>query len=171
MKKKLIIGAGVLLTIFVIFLIAICGGASSNNTVTEDELKQTITSVTCEVANENNVDYGIDILSNDISFDSVLKSKDYTKITINKEKDFKSLGVAFIARSNEQFSVNATLYKNDEVLKTTTITFEDTKMKSVKLLLENSVEVKTTDNFYIKFEQDGNCEFAFDTLIFFFDEA
>ena len=34
MKNKIIIGAGILLTVFIVFLIAICGGSGTDKIVT-----------------------------------------------------------------------------------------------------------------------------------------
>lgn len=171
MKKKLIIAAGVVLAVFVIFLIAICGAAGSNKVVTKEELKTMVTDITCEVKGEDNITYDLETITNDISFDSKIQNKQYTKITINKENGFKSLGVAFIAKANEDFALNISLNKNGTSLKTTTANFEDGQMVNVNLTLDKAVEISSSDVFTITFEQTTNCNFAFDTLVFFFDEV
>lgn len=171
MKKKLLIGAGVVLAIFVIFLIAICGAAGSNKVVTKEELETKITNITCEVPDEENINYDLATITNDISFDNNIQNKQYSKIIVNKENGFKSLGVAFIAKSNEDFTLNISLNKNGNSLKSTTVSFEDGQMVNVNLLLDTACEIATTDEFTITFEQTANCSFAFDTLIFFFDEV
>lgn len=171
MKKKLLIGAGILLTVFLVFLIALCGGATSNKVVTEEELKTIVTNVSCEVKNEENIDYELSTLTNDISFDSEIKNKQYTKIIVNKESGFKSLGAAFIARADEDFDLNISLNKNGTALTTTTINFDGDSMQNVNLLLDESVDISVTDEFTITFEQTADCSFQFDTIIFFFDEV
>ena len=41
MRNKILIGAGILLTVFIVFLIIICGASSGgNNTLPEEELKE-----------------------------------------------------------------------------------------------------------------------------------
>lgn len=170
MKKKLLIGAGIVLTIFIVFLIAICGSAGSNNVPTEEELKKVITDVTCEVKDSENINYELSTLSNDISFDSELENQQYTKIIVNKEQDFKSLGVAFIVKSNEEMTLNISLNKNETSLKTISLTLKDGVMESANLLLEEEVAISTTDEFTITFEQTTDCSFTFDTMIFFFGQ-
>ena len=54
MKNKILIGAGILLTVFVLFLIFLCGGSGADKIVTEEELKVTIQNVTCQVNEEEN---------------------------------------------------------------------------------------------------------------------
>ena len=110
-------------------------------------------------------------MTNDISFDSEIQNKQYTKITINKEKGFNSLGLAFIAKSNEEFTLNISLEKNGTSLTTTSVEFKDGQMKNVNLLLNEAVEILPSDEFTISFTQSGECAFTFDTLLFFFDEV
>lgn len=171
MKKKLIIGAGIVLAVFVLFLILLGGGSSTNKIVTEEELDITFTNITCEVKDEENINYEISTLTNDISFDSVLQNKQYTKITINKEKGFQSLGLAFIVKSNEEFTLNISLEKNGTSLTSTSVEFKDGAMKNVNLLLNEAVEILESDEFTISFTQSTECSFTFDTLLFFFDEV
>lgn len=171
MKKKLIIGAGIVLAVFVLFLILLGGGSSTNKIVTEEELDITLTNITCEVKDEENINYEISTLTNDISFDSVLQNKQYTKITINKEKSFQSLGLAFIVKSNEEFTLNISLEKNGTSLTSTSVEFKDGAMKNVNLLLSEAVEILESDEFTISFTQSAECSFTFDTLLFFFDEV
>lgn len=171
MKKKFIIIAGIVFAIFLVFLIAICGSAGGNKTITKEELDTTISNISCKVKNGDDITYDMSVISNDISFDSSVQNKQYEKITVNKLKDFKSLGLAFIAKSNEDFTLNISLNKNEETLKTTSVVFKDGKMQSVNLLLEQPIEIKTTDEFTITFSQEDNCSFMFDTLLFFFDEV
>lgn len=171
MKKKLIIGAGIVLAVFVLFLILLGGASSSNKIVTEEELDITLTNITCEVKDEENINYEISTLTNDISFDSVLQNKQYTKITINKEKGFQSLGLAFIVKSNEEFTLNISLEKNGTSLTSTAVEFKDGAMKNVNLLLNEAVEILESDEFTISFTQSTECSFTFDTLLFFFDEV
>ncbi len=169
MKKKLIIGAGIVLAVFLIFLIILCGGTTSNKVVKKEELITKVSGITCEVKDEENLTYELDTFTNDISFDSNIKNKNYTKATITKNENFKTLGIAFIAKSNEEFTLNISLYKNDEVLKTTSVKFEDGARVNVNLLLENSVDISSEDEFYISFAQTTDCKFVFDTIVFFFD--
>lgn len=171
MKKKIIIAAGVVLAVFVIFLIMLGGSSGTNKTVTEEELDTTISTITCEVKDEENITYDLSTFTNDISFDSSIQSKQYTKLTVNKEKGFNTLGLAFIVKSNEDFSLNISLNKNGTTLTTTSVEFKDGQMKNVNLLLSEAVEISQSDEFTISFNQSGECSFAFDTMIFFFDEV
>lgn len=170
MKKKMIIIAGVILAIFLVFLILLGGSAGTNKTVTKEEIETNFTNVVCEVfGEEETITYDISTLTNDISFDSILKNKQYTKIKLNNSKDIKSLGIAFIVKSNEDINLNVSLNLNDISLKTTSVELKDGKMKSVNLLLTDAVEITTTDEFTITFEQTENSDFSFDTILFFFD--
>lgn len=171
MKKKIIIGAGILLTIFVVFLIAICGSASGNKIVTKEEMETKITNIECHIDNEENITYSLDELTNDISFDSNIKSKNYTKLVINKENSFKTFGVSFAMKSDENFTLNISLNKNGISLVKTEATFEESQIEYINLILDESVEMNTTDEFTITFSQENDCEFAFDTFLFFFDEV
>ncbi len=171
MKKKIIIGAGILLTIFVVFLIAICGSASGNKIVTKEELKTKITNIECHIDDEENITYSLDELTNDISFDSNIKSKNYTKLVINKENSFKTFGVSFAMKSDENFTLNISLNKNGISLVKTAVTFEENQTEYVNLILDESVEMNTTDEFTITFSQENDCTFMFDTFLFFFEEV
>lgn len=171
MKKKLIIGAGIVLSVFILFLIMLGGSSTTNKVVTKEELDVTLTTITCEVKDEENINYDIPTVTNDISFDSVIQNKQYTKLTINKEKGFNSLGLAFIVKSNEEFTLNVSLEKNGTSLTTTSVEFKDGQMRNVNLLLNEAVEILPSDEFTISFTQSGECAFTFDTLLFFFDEV
>ena len=171
MKKKLIIGAGIVLAVFILFLIMLGGSSSTNKIVTKEELDVTLTTITCEVKDEENIDYNISTITNDISFDSEIQNKQYTKFTINKEKGFNTLGLAFIVKSNEEFTLNVSLEKNGTALTTTSVEFKDGQMRNVNLLLNDAVEILPSDEFTISFSQSTECAFTFDTILFFFDEV
>ncbi len=171
MKKKILIGAGILFTVFIVFLIALCGGSGTDKIVTEEELKTMVSNVTCEVKDDDNITYQLSTLTNDISFDNELQNKQYTKITINQNENFKSLGLAFIVKSNEEFTLNVKLNKNDTVLKSTSLNLSSGNLGNVNLLLDEAVDISTTDDFTITFEQSTDCNFTFDTLLLFFDEV
>jgi len=170
MKTKILIGAGILLTVFIFFLLALGGSSGSDNIVTEEELKTIISSVQCEVKNEEPITYDVALLTNDISFDNEIENQQYTKITLNKAQNFKSLGVAFIVKSNEDLTLKISLNKNDEVLESTTLNLKSGALGNAKLVLDSAVEISQTDNFTITFEQDSEIDFAFDTMLFFFDK-
>lgn len=171
MKKKILIGAGIVLAIFIVFLIAICGASSGSHTVTKEKLDQTIDKVVCEVKDDNSIEIDFSILSNDIEFDSEILNRNYTKIDVKTLCDFKSLGVVFRLKPQDNSILQISLMKNDECLTTQTIEAESGLIENVNLLLDTSVEVKTTDKFYISISNSNNAEFVFDTMIFFFDEV
>jgi len=171
MKNKILIIAGVILTVFIVFLIAICGAAGGDKVPTEETVNSTFTTVTCEVKDDENVNYEVKLLTNDIQFDSAIQKKNYTKVNLNHNTNFASYGVAFVVKSNAETTLNISLMKNDEVLKTTTTTLKDGNITNVDLVLENSVEISTTDNFYITFSNSTDNQFVFDTIITFIDEV
>jgi len=171
MKNKLLIGAGILLTVFIIFLVVICGASGGDKIPTEETLKTTFSNVTCEVKNGSNINYDLSLLTNNIEFDNQIQTKNYTKVKLNQTTNFKSLGVAFILKSDSEISLNISLMKNDEILKTTTSNLSTNVMSNVDLLLDNSVEISASDNFYISFEQTTTDPFVFDTIITFIDEV
>ena len=171
MKKKLLIGAGVLLTVFIIFLIAICGASGGDKIPTQETLSSTFTNVTCEVKNGNDIDYDLALLTNNVQFDTGLQNKNYTKVKLNQTTNFNSLGVAFVLSSDTDTTLSVSLMKNDEVLKTTTMDLLSGLTSNVDLVLETSVEISSTDEFYIAFDQDTTNPFIFDTIITFIDEV
>ena len=172
MKNKILIGAGILLTVFIIFLIAICGGSSTDKIVTEEELKVTIENVTCQVnEEEDDITYQLGYLSNDIQFDNELKTKSYNKIIVNQKVDINFLGTAFMVMPTENATLTFTLTKNGESLKSTTLTLESDEVGNVDLLLENAVNFSASDELAIVISQADNISFVFDTMVFFFDEV
>ena len=60
--------------------------------------------------------------------------------------------------------------RNDEVLKSSQINFENSVEQDVNLSLEQAVEVSATDEFYIAISQEGENQFVFDTMLFFLSE-
>lgn len=171
MNKKLLIGAGIVLAVFILFLILLCGGGGTDKVVTQEELDVTISTVTCDVKDDDSIDYDLALLTNDITFDGDIQEKNYTKITVNQEKDFASLGVAFMVKSNYDMTLNVALNKNGVELKTTSVTIESGSTGSVNLILDEAVGISKTDDFTITFSQADDYSFAFDTMIFFFDEV
>lgn len=168
-NKKLLIGAGILLTIFIVFLIFLGGGSTPTKVPDEETLTQTITSVTCEIKEEENLDYEIDLLSNNVQFDSKLQMKNYTKINVNRSKNINALGVAFIVKSESDTGLNFTLMKNDEVLKTCSVTTKSGEVANVDLVLEEAVNISTSDSYSIVVSQASDTNFVFDTVLFFID--
>ena len=168
-NKKLLIGAGILLTIFIVFLIFLGGGSTPTNVPDEETWTQTITSVTCEIKEEENLDYEIDLLSNNVQFDSKLQMKNYTKINVNRSKNINALGVAFIVKSESNTGLNFTLMKNDEVLKTCSVTAKSGEVANVDLVLEDAVNISTSDSYSIVVSQASDTNFVFDTVLFFID--
>ena len=83
MRNKILIGAGILLTVFIVFLIIICGASSGgNNTLPEEELKEVVMSVTCDVKDEESLTYDISILVDETQFNDEIQTKNYTKINL-----------------------------------------------------------------------------------------
>ena len=172
MKNKILIGAGILLTVFVIFLIFLGGAGSTDKIVTEEELKVTIENVTCQVnEEEDDITYQLGYLSNDIQFDNELQTKSYNKIIVNQKVDINFLGTAFMVKPTENATLTFTLTKNGESLKSTTLTLESDEVGNVDLLLENAVNFSASDELAIVISQADNISFVFDTMIFFFDEV
>lgn len=168
-KKIMLIAAGVVFTIFILFLLFLGGSSGTKNVPNEETLNTNFSNVVCEVAGEENVEYDISTLTNDIQFDSSIKSKPYTKIKVTQNENFKSLGVAFMVKTSTKTSLKFDLMKNDEVLKTCNISVEANKASNVDLVLETSVDISKTDEFSISIE--GSTDFVFDTILIFIDEV
>lgn len=172
MKNKILIGAGILLTVFVIFLIFLGGAGSTDKIVTEEELKVTIENVTCQVNDEeDDITYQLGYLSNDVQFDNELQTKSYNKIIVNQKVDINFLGTAFMVKPTKDTTLTFTLTKNGESLKSTTLSLESDEVGNVDLLLENAVNFSASDELAIVISQTDNISFVFDTMIFFFDEV
>ena len=171
MKNKIIIGAGILLTVFIFFLIAISGASGGDKIVTEEKLKATITNITCQIDDEETINYELNYLTNNIEFDEQIKARNYKKIVVNKQEDIQFLGVAFLVKSTDDTSLNISLTKNGEVVKTSSVNLESDTRASVELLLENTVQYSAGDELAIVISQSKDVSFVFDTMIFFFDEV
>ena len=172
MKNKILIGAGILLTVFVLFLIFLCGGSGADKIVTEEELKVTIQNVTCQVnEEENDITYELGYLSNDVQFDNEIQTKSYNKIIVNQKVDINFLGTAFMVKPIENTTMTFTLTKNGESLKSTTLSLESDEVGNVDLLLDSAVNFTASDELAIVISQPDNISFVFDTMIFFFDEV
>ena len=167
-RKGLIIGGGILLAIFIIFLILIGGANTTKNIPTQETLTQTVTGVTCKVEGDDDVNYEIYLLTNNIQFDSELQQKNYKKIIINHSQDFESLGVAFMAKTSENSTLNFELCKNNEVIKTFSSSVLANEVMNVDLVLEEAVEILSTDEYSVRVTSTSN--FVFDTLLFFLQE-
>ena len=168
MKKKIIILASLVGVVLIFALLIFGGGTTSDKTVTKKEVENRIEKIICEVENENDVEYNIDILSNDMQFDSELKFKQYKKISISKKKEIKTYGVAFIVKSQTNQTLQLTLFKNDESLITQTLTLKGGEVNYADLILEQPIEFLTTDDFYI--QVNASDDFIFDSLLIFFEE-
>lgn len=168
-KKIILIGAGVVFVLFIFLLIVLGGNAGTKNIPKQETLTTNFSNVVCEIEGEENQTYDISILTNEIQFDSTIKSKPYTKIKINHSVNFKSLGVAFMLKTTDNANLTLSLKKNDEVIKTTTVSTEAGQVNNIDLVLENSIEILTTDELSIVIDSPTN--FVFDTMLFFVDEV
>lgn len=171
MNKKILIGAGILLTVFIVFLIVICGASGGNKTLSQDELKEVTPTVVCETKDGNKISYDITLLTNSTEFDAEILSRNYSKITINKNSNFKTYGLTFRLKTEGDSTLNISLMKNDELLSSKEVKAEEGIIESVNLILENCVEIATTDSFSIVITNSADTNFVFDTLIFYFEEV
>ncbi len=170
-KTKILIGAGIVLAIFIIFLFILAGSSGSNKVPDEKQLKQNITGITCETETQGNFDYDLSTITNETEFDTKISSRKYTRIVINQTKDLKTLGVGFTVRSDESAFITFTLMKNDEVLKSDTLSLASRQVGTVNLSLENAVEISASDEFYIDVTLSEDTTFVVDTFLFFMDEV
>ena len=170
-KTKILIGVGIVLAIFIIFLFILAGSSGGNNIPNEEKLQTTISGITCQYDDDKEVTYDISTITNDIHFDNSLATRNYKKIVINTEEDFKSLGVGFIIKCNSEANFNIKLMKNSEVVTTNSVVLKAGEYKTVDLHLENSIDVLNSDEFYITIEQNTSFPFAFVTFIFFMSEV
>ena len=170
-KTKILIGAGVVLTIFIVFLLILCGSAGANKQISQEDLKTNISGITCQYDGGDDLTFDISTITNDTHFDNSLVKRDYKKIKINTTKDFKTFGIGFMVKPTFETNFTFTLYKNSEVLSTDIFELAADTVKTVDLHLEESVDITTADEFYISIQQENNYPFAFDTFLFFFDEV
>ena len=170
-KTKILIGAGVVLTIFIVFLLILCGSASANKQISQEDLQTNISGITCQYDGGEDLTFDISTITNDAHFDNSLVSRNFNKIKINTTKDFKTLGLGLIVKPTVMTNFTFTLYKNSEELATDTFELDTNAVKTVDLHLEESVDITTADEFYITIQQETKNPFAFDTFVFFFDEV
>ncbi len=168
-KTKILIGAGIVLAIFIIFLFILAGSSGQSKIPNEEELKQDITGITCETETQGNFDYDLSLITNETDFDTQISSRKYTKIVINQTKDLKSLGVGFAVKSDSSTIITFTLMKNEEILKSDTLTLESGQTATANLSLENPTEISASDKFYIDVTLSEDTTFAVDTFLFFME--
>lgn len=160
-----------MLTVFIIFLIVICGASGGNKTLTQEEIKEITPDIVCETKDETKINYDITLLTNDTEFDAEILSRNYTKITVNKNSNFKSYGLTFRLKTESDSTLNISLMKNDEVLTSKEVKAETDIIESVNLVLDTYVEFTTEDVFSIVITNSADANFVFDTLIFYFEEV
>ena len=116
----------------------------------------------------NTSEYAVYMLTNAID------NKDFTAYQkiINEMSQNASMGEIFsyLGKHFKRMQYVA-LNKNGVELKTTSVTIESGSTGSVNLILDEAVGISKTDDFTITFSQADDYSFAFDTMIFFFDEV
>ncbi len=177
MKQKLLVIGIVAAILFFIIIFLFIGGSAADKTVTREEYKTLVSGITAEIGEGETKDYGLDVLIDDEEFNSSIVANPYQKLTIQNIEDFHSLGFAFQIKAEGDCILKMTLYKNDEALTSQDLEVISNQKTSVALILDEAVEVKTTDNLYIVVEQldlaegQDRTNFVFDTLMTFFDEV
>ncbi len=170
MRSKLFIFAGVIFFGVILFLIIGFGGSfSSTNDVDEEETIANITDITCTDITENIYNIKYETLTNNIQFDGEIDYANYNKIQIEINNTFTSFGVAFIGKSQEDTTLNITLYKNDTVLNQTTIIAVESKTFSANLMCDFTFELTTEDSYFMTI--DSSSKFTFDSLLIFTSEV
>ena len=170
-KTKILIGAGIVLAIFIIFLFILAGSSGGNKVPPEEELKKDITGITCQTETQGNFDYDLSIITNETDFDTEISSRKYNKIVINQTKDLNSLGLGFAVKSDSDTLITFTLMKNDEVIKSDTLNLVGGNTATSNLSLEGSIKISATDKFYIDVTLSEDTTFVVDTFLFFMDEV
>lgn len=168
MKKKILIGVAIFGVVALLALLIFGGGSTIDKTVTQHEINNTIDKIVCAIDGEDNIEYEMEILSNDRQFDSEIQAKKYTKISIAQKKNFKTYGIAFVVMSQDNSSLNFELMKNDEVLTSMSVSLKGAEVNYADLILQEAVEITTADELYVRIS--GNTEFVFDSLIMLFEE-
>ena len=171
MKNKILIGAGILLTVLILGLIIICGASTPSGTPTKETYEVRVDSVQVEIEGEGARNIPLSILTDNIQFNAEIENKEYTDIKIINKQNYKSKGIVFLAKA-ESNSIKFSLYKNDELLQSVEVSFKEGEATDVTLLLESSANINKDDNFHIKVErnEDDETRFVFDSLLSFFDE-
>lgn len=168
MKNKILIGAGILLTVLILGLIIICGASTPSGTPT----KETYDSVQVQIEGEGARNIPLSILTDNIQFNAEIENKEYTDIKIINKQNYKSKGIVFLAKAESNSNIKFSLYKNDELLQSVEVSFKEGEATDVTLFLESSANINKDDNFHIKVErnEDDETRFVFDSLLSFFDE-
>lgn len=172
MKNKILIGAGILLTVLILGLIIVCGASTPSGTPTKETYEIRVDSVQVEIEGEGAKNIPLSILTDNIQFNAEIENKEYTEIKIINKQNYKSKGIVFLAKAESDSNIKFSLYKNDELLKSVDISFKADEPTDVALLLDSSKDILTTDKFFVKVERNEGDEtrFVFDSLLSFFDE-
>ena len=85
-KNKILIGAGILLTVLILGLIIICGASTPSGTPTKETYEVRVDSVQVEIEGEGARNIPLSILTDNIQFNAEIENKEYTDIKIiNKQ--------------------------------------------------------------------------------------
>lgn len=174
MKNKLLMGVGIAFAIFVVFLLILCGGSSSSGgTVTQEQYEILVDKIQVRKLDDEIKNIPLSILTDNIQFNAEIENNAYKRIEILNKKNYKSKGVVFLVKAESDSNITFTLYKNDEVLKSTNLSLEANTPTDVELLLSTSIEINTTDKYFVEIGEVGEnkTRFVFDCLLSFFDEA
>ena len=82
MKNKILIGAGILLTVLILGLIIICGASTPSGTPTKETYEVRVDSVQVEIEGEGARNIPLSILTDNIQFNAEIENKEYTDNTL-----------------------------------------------------------------------------------------
>lgn len=167
MRNKIVIIAGIIVVVLLFAVVIFGGGSSTNNVADETTLEANFDKIVCEVKDEDDIEYNLELFTNDIAFDYEIKDKVYTKAKLKARSNFESLGIVFRVTCNDDLSLNIKLYKNDAELKTSNISIAKGGIGNVDLHLENAINFSKNDELIIEFNQTTVTSFKFDTMILF----
>lgn len=167
MRKILLVA----ILIFTTIMISGCFGGL----VSDEEYSTLISGITATKKNGETISYNLDILKDNIQFNNEIESADYCKLEIRNVKGCRVKSLCFFIRSSKDCILTFTLFTNNTELASVTMECASYIAEEIDFFLNETINLSTADNLYIKIEEikgedSANTTFVFDTLIIFFEE-
>lgn len=142
--------------------------------VSEKEYHKLFSGVNAFYNEEESINYEMKLLVDNKEFNHEIESKQYCKLDINLQQNCQIKGIVFLVRSSENVDLEFTVFNDLEIVKNKTKFFTKNSSTEVDLFFENTLNISTSNEFYIEIKQpkneDKKVSFQFDSLVIFLEE-
>lgn len=161
----------ILLVLILLISINFCGCFYSSETKTYYE--NLLSGITAIINNEITKNYDLEILLDDIQFNSQIESLAYKKITINSIANFKMNGLFFLLKCENNCELKFSIFNGENKILEKNKILNQEIIYDVGLLFESSISISTLTEFYIEIEEQNleeeqtKTNFVFDNVLLF----